>query len=229
MSDFLIKEKFECGIYSLMSVPRILDMDYDAVYVNRNRKYPDEIKSLEDLNWNENKLVTNKLIADSDGEWNCIIGMINRKYFDSREALDKLFVAIDSVDRSREKQFHQISLKQALEYLNVRISCNMDYYLSNKKELEKDLNRQIDNLDLNDEIILKKLEAELFFKQMCELFGEQNEAHNHDETPEMCGDDIIYQNSFIIDEFHVYPEHSDFIYATARRGNFYLLFYYVTS
>ena len=138
-----------------MSVPRILDMDYDAVYVNRNVKYPDEIKSLEDLNWNENKLVTNKLKADSDGEWNCIIGMINRKYFDSREALDKLFVAIDSVDRSREKQFQQISLKQALEYLNVRISCNMDYYLSNKKELEKDLNRQIDNLDLNDEIILK--------------------------------------------------------------------------
>ena len=64
---------------------------------------------------------------------------------------------------------------------------------------------------------------------MCELFGEENEANNHDETTEMCGDDIIYQNLFIIDELHLYSEHSDFIYATARRGNFYLLFYYVTS
>jgi hypothetical protein len=24
---------------------------------------------------------------------------------------------------------------------------------------------------------------------MCELLGEQNEAKNHDETPEMCGDE----------------------------------------
>ena len=91
-----------------MSVPRILDMDYDDVFVNKNGKYPDEIKSLEDIDWNENKLVTNKLKADSDGEWNCIIGMINIKYFDSREALDRLFVLKDSVDRSREKQFQQI-------------------------------------------------------------------------------------------------------------------------
>jgi hypothetical protein len=173
MNDLLIKEN--------------LNVEY--ILVNKNGKCPDEIKTLEDMDWNENKPVTNKIKADSDGEWNCIIGMINRKYFDSREALDRLFVAIESVDRSREKQFQQISLKQALEYLNVRISCNMDYYLSNKKELEKDLNRQIDYLDLNDEIILKKLEAELFFKQMCELFGEQNEAKNHDETPEMCGDE----------------------------------------
>jgi hypothetical protein len=38
--------------------------------------------------------------------------------------------------------------------------------------MEKDLCHKILNFDLNDEFFMKKIERELFYKQMSQLFGE---------------------------------------------------------
>lgn len=231
-----IKEKLERGIYSLSRAPRILDMDVCGnIYVNRRGPYPDEKESLEDMDWEEDKLRTQKLQADSDGEWNFLAGIINAKHFDSRESCDALFVGKNEPGHSLLSHVeHGISFKKALKLLNVEISCNMDYYLSNKVEIENDLNRKLDaSIDLNDKVLVKKLEAELFYTLMCKLFGgSENEEAISDSRPEVDDETLttLFDKTFMLNEFHLLSsDDNNYKFATARRGNYYLLFFYVTS
>ena len=53
----------------------------------------------------------------------------------------------------------------------MNVSCNMEYYLNNREELEKDLNRKVTNeCELKEE----KLEQELFYNLMCKWFGNES-------------------------------------------------------
>jgi hypothetical protein len=60
-----MKEKFERGIYSLNSAPRMLDMNVTGIYINKNGLYPNEVESLEDMDSERDKLLTEKLKATS--------------------------------------------------------------------------------------------------------------------------------------------------------------------
>ncbi|CAF3006029.1 unnamed protein product, partial [Rotaria sp. Silwood2] len=188
-----IKEKFERGIYSLKSVPRILDMDVTGIYINKNGLYPNEVESLEDMDWERDKLLTQKLKATSYGDWQFHIGMINTKHFENREKLDDMFVNKSERTISEAcKNTERISIQKAIELFGIEFSCDMDWYLKNQNAIEEDLNRKLLSLDLNDEYLMKKLEQELFYNQMCKLFGGTEDDHNKPKD-----DDTIYEKCFI--------------------------------
>ncbi|CAF1119934.1 unnamed protein product [Adineta steineri] len=199
-----IKEKFERNIYSLDCIPRILDMDAPGIFINKNGSYPDEIESLEDMDWERDKLLTPKLIATSYGDWECTIGMINIKHFENREKLDDMFI------------------DKTMKLLRIKFSCDMNWYLNNQNAIEEDLQRQVLPLDLNNEYSMKKLEQELFYKQMCKLFGEIEDDDNKPQD-----DDTIYEKCFILKDFHMLHSYENYKFASAQRGNYYLLFSFV--
>jgi hypothetical protein len=218
-----LKENLEREIYLLEHAPRILSMDVDGIYINKSGLYPDEVESLQNIAWQKDKLQTPKLKAKSYGDWQFDIGMIHTKHFNNREQLDDMFV-----DKSERivtdccTNVDRISIRQAIKLFKIRFSCNMDWYLQNQHAIEEDLNRQILPLTQIDEYSMKKLEEELFYNQMCKLFGETEDDQNkpHD-------DDTIYEKSFILKDFHMLYEYQNDMLATARRGNYYLLFTFV--
>ncbi|CAF1290022.1 unnamed protein product [Adineta steineri] len=218
-----IKEKFERKIYSLDCIPRILDMDAPGIFINKNGPYPDEIESLEDMDWERDKLLTPKLIATSYGDWKCTIGMINIKHFENREKLDDMF--IDKSERTISRNcsnFQRISIDKAMKLLKIKFSCDMNWYLNNQSAIEEDLQRQVLPLDLNNEYLMKKLEQELFYKQMCKLFGEMEDDDNKPQD-----DDTIYEKCFILKDFDMLHSYENYKFASAQRGNYYLLFNFV--
>jgi hypothetical protein len=153
-----IKEKFERGIYSLKCIPRILYMDTTGIYINKNGLYPNEVESLEDMDWERDKHLTHKLKATSYGDWQFNIGMINTKHFENREKLDNMFI-----EKSKQAvsytciNVERISIEKAVKLFNIEFSCNMDWYLNNQNAIEMDLNHKILHLDSNNEYFMKKL------------------------------------------------------------------------
>jgi hypothetical protein len=209
----------------LHDAPRILYIDTSGIFINKNAPYPNEIESLEDMDWERDKIQTYKLKETSYGDLQFKIEMINTKYFDSREMLDKLFVSKDR--QTPFSNMEQISIEDALKYFSIELSCNMDYYLKTNHEIEKDLNRNNVNIDLNDELAMKKLEKELFYNQMLKLFGEI-EATSDDIIISKDGDDkIFFEKAFILKDFHMLFMDGNYRMATARRGNYYLIFNFV--
>ena len=95
----------------------------------------------------------------------------------------------------------------------------MDYYIKNRNEIIIDLNRNISDFELSDEQMKKELEEELFYKQMCNLFGEIEEDDKSTEN----GSD--YEKQFILQDFHIFYI-DETIVGTCKRGNYYLLFLY---
>ena len=93
----------------------------------------------------------------------------------------------------------------------------MDYYIKNRNEILNDLNRNILDIELSDEHMKKKLEEELFYKQMCNLFGE---SEDDDKSP-VNGSN--YEKQFILKDFHIFYL-SETIVGTCKRENYYLLF-----
>jgi hypothetical protein len=105
------------------------------------------------------------------------------------------------------------SLKEALARLSVTLSCNMSYYLANKCELDKDLNRQIStDVDLEDELVLKKLEQELFYNMMVKLFGTSADDDVHAD-----GGSILHEKSFMISDIKLLDDDGNEMVITAKR------------
>jgi len=218
-----IKEKFERGIYSLNCIPRILDVDVTGIYINKNGLYPNEVDSLEDMDWERDKVLTPKLKATSYGDWQFHIGMINTKHFESREKLDDMFVHRNERTDSEEcKHIERISMQKALDLFGIEFSCDMNWYLKNRNAIEDDTNRQVSDIELTDGNLMKKLEQELFYNQMCKLFGETEDDQNKPQD-----DGTIYEKCFIIKDFHILFYYQNYIFASGQRGNYYLLFRYV--
>ena len=209
---------FESGKYTLHQVPRLLDIEHSGVHVHKDGLQQDIIKSQEFINWEDNRVLIPKLKGSSYGAFYLDIGLIGTQYFKSREKLDSLYAnewsdADDSDDSGPLFMRERISLKEALELLEVTISSNMDYYLANRAEMEKDLGKKLDSLDLSDESVLKQLEGQLFDNQMTKIFGEEE------------GDG----GAVILTDFHLLYRDGNSAYATAKRGNYYWIFLYNTS
>jgi hypothetical protein len=112
---------------------------------------------------------------------------------------------------------NKTSLRELLAVLGVDLSCNMSYYLANKSELEKDLKRQIAaDVNLEDELVLKKIEQELFYNQMVKLFGTQTA----DDDVQVDGESILYGKSFMVRDFKKLTSDSNNMLFTAKRENF---------
>ena len=101
----------------------------------------------------------------------------------------------------------------------------MDFYLKNTNELEKDLMRKVSNLDLKNEQVYKKIEQELFYRFMIKIFGE-DEIVSAEDNLKPDNNDTLFEKSFILRDFHQYLD-GNYMYGSARRGDYYLIFNYV--
>jgi len=219
------KLNFECGMYSLKRVPRVLEMDCSGVYLHKDGPFQDEIKSLQEMDWLGDRVLTPKLMGDSDGDFTLLVGIINTKHFDNREKLDALY-AKEYGQNQPVMNVERISFKEALRHLAVDISCNMEYYSSNQEEIEKDLGRKLENFDVNNEEMMKHLESELLYNQAVKIFGEEN---SDDVSREVSSEHQIEEKSLTFRDFHILYSDGNFKTATAGEGDHYLLFFYATS
>jgi hypothetical protein len=251
-----IKEKLEKGIYLLENAPLILEITgYEGIFQNKKLPYPSEIDSFEQKKFE--KVRTGKLKVMKSGDWELCISMIKTIYFENREKLDELLVANTRLAtvKSPHQSIKRISMQKALDYLGTQLWICMDYYVSNRNELETDLMRQVSDSDLKDQTMCKRLEQELFYKQMLSIFGSadvddtlkpedasivdlsddenQNDRDDHDDQNEEPPKRSIkipysYDKAFMLNDFHKYLD-SNYMYASARRGDYYFLFQFAFS
>ena len=215
---------FKRGTYSLKRVPRVLEVDCSGVYVHKDGPYQDEIKALEDMDWEGDRILTPKLKGNSCGDFTFLAGVIQTKHFDNREELNALY-SKDYKQDDPVTVFERISLVDGLKLLSVDMSCNMDYYMTNRQEMENDLGRRVENLDINSKEFMGGLEAEVFYNQMIKIFGDDDDNDDDVVSTECNG----HQKSLTFREFHLlYSDGNDKI-ATARRASRYVLLYFTTS
>ena len=197
-------------------------MDNNGVYVNPRAPNPDVVDTMERRHEMPDKVKTPKLKAESMGEWGACVQKVPQDYFKSRDTMDELEIE----ERDREVNKHciraaQISMRKALESIFVTLSCDMDFYVANRMELEADLSRKLSpDEDLNNEQVVKRLEQELFYATMCKIFG----LPSTDDKIEMDGKEVLYDKSFMLKDFRVLSYDGNKIRATAERDNYYLLF-----
>ncbi|XP_047736558.1 uncharacterized protein LOC108676497 isoform X2 [Hyalella azteca] len=218
-----IQRKLENGTYSLMLEPLVLAVDYsNQVYLHKDGLNQDFIRHLQGLDdWPEESYPTQKLKSSSFGDYEFNLGIIPSRYFESREKLDSLY----SQQWQYEEPFHldegvetveKISFQKALELLTMTISCNMDFYLANHEEMEKDLGRKLGNFDRDDEKLVKGLEEELFYNQVIKMIGESE-------------DDDRATFTVMLKDFRKLLDDGNSTFATAKHGEYYLFFHHLTS
>ena len=160
---------------------------------------------------------TQKLKFDGYGDWEFNATMVHSAYFATREEVDDFLVPEFTIDpnNTRKEWRDKISIEEIGTMGGMKyFSLNLDYYLSNWEELEKDLDRPVDkNLD-RTETEWKQLSDELFYKQMCRIFG--GPLAIDDEQDE----DV---KKFMITDFNITVD-GGYFHASGRRGQFYILF-----
>jgi hypothetical protein len=200
------------------SIP-ILGMSKNGVLINKKAK---SLEKLDMIDWTKDKQITNKLRASSYGQWELNIGITNMNNFDKREQLDNLFISKKSQDLYTA--IERISIQKALEKIfQIRFECDMDYYLKNQDQIRHDLGRDIYDAEFKDDYSFRVIEEELFYRQMIDLFGVMAD----DDNVKAFGDETTYEKSFNLKDFHVLFTDDNFIYASARRGNYYILLYFM--
>jgi len=214
-----IREKFESKVYELALVPRIIEMEDEKVFINKNGAFPDEIESLEKTDWENSYMkVTSKLKVTDLGDTEFYIGMIHERHFESREKLDEMYLKENGqILAENMKNIPLISFRNALKLFYIQLSVNLDHYLKDRSEFES---------DLCERSTLIKLEQELFYKQMCNLFGE---TESENDIIKCQDDETIYEKSFNLKDFRLLYNDGNSKSATAQRGHYYLLFSYETS
>lgn len=90
-----IKEKLEKHEFLLENAPDILYMNNRRVLVNKDAPNPNELALFEDYNsyWKEARVLTQKLKVESYGDWELSVTVVNTKYFENRQTLDRLFLS----------------------------------------------------------------------------------------------------------------------------------------
>ena len=222
-----IKDKLEKGIYLLENIPRVMEMSgHEGIFINRNAPNLDEMDSLENMNWPRDRIQTHKLKAKSYGDWGLDIGIINTKHFENREKLDEMLILdLRLTSKIPCQNIEQISFQKALEYLGVKVSTNMDFYLKNRNELEADLLRKVSDSDLKNQHIYNKINQELFYKQMIKLFDKDENGAAEDDLKTNV-DNIFFEKAFFLKDFHKYLN-GNYMYASAKRRDYYLIFNFV--
>jgi len=230
-----LSQKLERFYDIILEVPKIIGFGVDRICINKSVPNCDELNN----NWMNNHCLTNKLKADNYGDWSLTIKMVNTKFFQSRDDFDEKVLCGDEKMDFPDKSFQKISFRKALNLFDVDVWCNMDYYLEHRNELDVDLARHCD-LDVElkkDSESSIRLEEELLYKLLCKIFGEHHwkgvndlKIGHHIE----CNENTEKQSSsfdkdFYLEEFYYLIADSQSLTATAKRGNYYLLFYYGTS
>ena len=93
-------------------------------------------------------------------------------------------------------------------------SLNLEYYLANWEELEKDFGRSVEKNLERTEAEWKQLSDELFYKLMFRIFGGPLDIDDEQ------GQDV---KKFMITDFHIFID-GGYFHASGRRGQFYILF-----
>lgn len=208
---------FEEGIYSLTQIPVLLTVEESCVFYNKDWPQEDELEALNQRYWN--KVPAPKFRAHTYRDSWLYIGIISTKYFDSREKFDAVYSRewkmFDPDYSKAVERFEKITFQDALkDHLSVKIWCNLDYYLSNKTEMEKDLGYNLEIVNPIDNHTKLHLKKKLFFKSCIDIFGDINDEEEKAES------------EIFLRDFHVLYKRYDYIYATARRGQYYLIFFY---
>lgn len=217
-------EKFEKGLYAVSYIPGVLFMDYTGVYVNESAPYPDIVEALERRKRRDpeiDNVLTPKLKATSYGDWFSRVILLHSGYFASRERLDDILIRTDKrkvgpqcISASR------ISLQSALKAMRVELSINMKYYKENLTEIDTDLGYKVtDSVDFNNDLAVRKLEQELFYKMMCKLCGNEN-ADDHIEVD---GKEILFDKTYMIRDFSILSFGDNSMMATATRDDYYMV------
>ncbi|XP_018014196.1 uncharacterized protein LOC108671210 [Hyalella azteca] len=217
------RQKLESGTYSLMQAPLVMAVDStNQVYLHKDGPNQDVVKCLQGQDdWSSDKVLTPKLKASSFGDYDFSLGLIPSIYFESREKFDSLYSQewqdAEPFDPNKTVEtVEKIPFEEALKQLTVTLSCNMEYYLANRDEMEQDLGRKLDSFNAEDESFMKRLERELFYNQVIKIVGE-----SEDDDKATC--------SVMLKDFkNLFYDGND-TYATARRGDHYLIFQHATS
>jgi hypothetical protein len=222
-----IKDKLEKGVYSFDKIPLIIEMTaYEGIFINIKAPYPDEIASFENKHPSKDRILTHKLKARGYGDWGLDVSMINTKHFESREKLEEKLLRFSSIAGKEPCQdIELISIQKAMDYLGVKVSINMDFYLENINELEADLKCEVSCYYLKNKNTLKRIKDELFYNLMIKLFGDDEKAAADDQIKTE-GDHTLFEKSFNIREFRKYLD-GNYMYGSARRGDYYLVFNFV--
>ena len=155
---------------------------------------------------------TSKFLVESSGDWELVVYVSYVKDFTSREEFDEW--SVSKFLRNYEVFEKEIVFEEALCILHVDFSLNTNYYLDKRDEVENDLNRKL----TNSENLTDKLPAkELLYKQLCKLFGENNNRSTSNN-----------EYDYILEDFH-YFENMSYDNATAKQGEYYLRFEYYSS
>jgi len=187
--------------------------------------------------YNFDEVPIEKLTASKNGQlsWAFTISKVKCEYFDSKDSLDQLFIEGEfeclEMPPICGENIERISIENIVDLFDIKFSCNMSYYLTHQEEIEKDLKRKIDlNSIIGNEIELKRLEQELFYNQMCELLGENEDANDcvqNNDKAFMGSEEMVYDKAYFLTDFRMLYKDGNNGFGTARRGNFYFLFYYV--
>lgn len=209
--DQNIKNKIDDGSYCLSEAPLILSIENDKVYIQKEGFNQDKLEGV-----NSDMMITPNLRASCHGgEYYLNIGMINTNYFENREKFETLFSscwegAEEEFTGKKGLFFEQISLQTALkDAFSIKFKCNMEYYLSDRDALEKDLGHNTENYSM------KTIKKELFFKLSLRILGNES---NKEETE---------LSTVILRDFRILFDNGNEVFAAARRGTYYLFFYYM--
>jgi hypothetical protein len=145
--------------------------------------------------------------------------MVHSAYFATRKEVDDDFLVPEfTIDRNNtiEEWRDKISIEELGTMGGMKcFSLNLDYYLANWEELEKDLGRSVERNLERTETEWKQLSDELFYKQMCRIFGGPLDIDDDEQ-----GED---GKKFVITDFHITID-GGYFHASGRRGQFYILF-----
>jgi len=221
-----IKLQFESGKLKLIKeVQFIIQMDCSGVYTRPQGPAPNgEIQSIQvdKKQWGKARQLSEKLKGHGYGDYELSIGIISNKYFESRDKFDYLYSDMWLEKSEREsseiikplKVIKEISFEKALlEIFKVTLSCNMDYFSQHRHIVEQDLERRVTEEDLEDGKLMNELQADLLHCQLVKLIGPDDQD----------------SDSVTLKDFRKLYSDGNFVYASAQRGEYFYIFYFVTS
>jgi len=107
-----------------------------------------------------------------------------------------------------------------------RVSFDFDYYLAHLDELERDLGPPIDkdHVQTAPKEELKQLSDELFYRLMCQIFGGPLDLDDNKNQNQASGKG----KKCMLTDFRMLSEDGNATHITAKRGQFYFIFSFIS-
>ncbi|CAF0736543.1 unnamed protein product [Brachionus calyciflorus] len=217
--------------YEPEEMPRVIFAHDKKILIHKNVLECDAMELMMGLEeMNKDMFESSKIKIDIESYGDLFVSnVIDAKYFDSREEFDHFYVEDPFIFshqfEKKSSYFPTISFDDILNLIELTIFIDLEYYKTKNDELEKDIGRKLDKklVEMTEEE-LELLEEELFYKLMCKLYGPEPNGESDDVQEEKC-----YSKKIIFKDFRVLSEHEYKVLATARRGDRYFTFEYITS